>query len=1065
MGKKTAMGDLNNLPLTKNQRRLWISYLQDKGNPSYNLKLTYHLQGSLDIEILKRSISLLFHQHHSVFSVFRQMDGVPHVEIHPSDFEIMSIDFSSGDAATSKEKVYEFVATDSRKPFDLETGPLLRLYILKAGTDDHYFHGTIHHIVFDGFSRRVFVQELSRIYNGLMKSNTEGIDLNISQSYDFAAWETQTAVDQNEDTMISFWKQNLKDSPLEIKFPYDHPRKNIPSGYGYRESFSVSADISQKLKRLAREEGTSPFETVLSTVGLLLNKYTGEDDICIGIPVSTRLRNPKLWKIFGYFVNTGVVRILIDEAKSFRELLKSTGKAAKDAVVNSNLPFEKIVDAVKPQRIPGLNPLFQVSLSWFTNFTVPMELGGIVGERVNVSEGVAPFDMTFLIWENGDFIQGEIEYSTDLFEHETILRLKENFIDLLGQLVECPDREVSSLTVLSKNELKLIEELNSNEAPVPDIPVHELFSSQVRMTPDNIAVIFGENSYTYRELEHKSNRLANYLIYKGVRSGCRIGLSLERSAEMVVAQLAILKTGSCYVPLDPLLPADRLNYMLEDSGAGYLISQTSLKGMFQAFKKTAIFIDGDATVISGQPEERPGITLNPDDLAYIIYTSGSTGKPKGVKVHHQAVVNFLESMKVLPGITSSDKLLAVTTLSFDISVLEIFLPLICGAQIVVAGSGDLTDGQKLAKLIEKHDITVLQATPVTWALLIGSGWRGKLNLHAFSGGEAIPPSLAHDLCPKVKELWNFYGPTETTVWSTIFRIDNPSSRILVGRPIRNTRLYVLDKNKLILPVGCVGEVCIGGMGVTMGYNNLPELTSERFIRFPDGSMVYRTGDLGRLHPDGNLELFGRMDNQLKVRGFRIEAGEIESLLMQLEGVREAVVKIHEFSPGDQRLVAFLNAAPEFILNDEEIRRHLGKSLPAYMIPSFYRKSDSFPRMPNGKINRNGLILDIFDSSPATEEVLKLTETQEKIIGIFRDVLKHGNIRLTENFFDIGGNSLLAISVFSKIESLFEIKLSLRTFFDGPCVKDLADVVDYTNYKTTNRRSDTDSESVIIKGEI
>jgi len=1061
------MKDLSNLPLTKNQRRLWISYLQDKQNPAYNLKLTYHLPGDLNIEIFNRSMALLFQQQHSVFSVFKQVDGLPHVEIHPFDIHIEYIDMSDGGAEKARTRIYEFVAEDSRKTFDIETGPMFRLYLLKAGEKDHFFHGTIHHIVFDGFSRRIFIQELSKIYNSILAGKAEDVELNVSQSYDFAAWETQLAVDQNEDEMIKFWKENLNDCPAELKFPYDRTRKSIPSGFGYRESFSVPKDVSLKLKQLSQESGTSLFETVLSSVGLLFNKYTGENDICIGIPVSTRLRNPKLWKIFGYFVNTGVVRIKIDEEKGFRDIVKFTGKAAKDAVTNSNLAFEKIVDAVKPPRIPGLNPLFQVSLSWFTNFTVPMELGEIKGERINVSEGVSPFDITFLIWENEGVVQGEIEYSIELLDHETIVRFKENFITLLGLLVREPDSPVSGLSLLSENELKHIESINNTEAPVPDLLLHELFMRQQQATPDKVAVRSGAVAYTFSDLESRSNKLANYLISRGVRPGDRIGLSLERSCEMTVSVLAILKTGSCYVPLDPYLPNDRLSYMLEDSGAKFLLSQHSLSDKFPDFDPGAtIHIDTLQNEIAGQAASKPQAEFDNQNLTYIIYTSGSTGRPKGVKVHHQAVVNFILSMQTLPGLTSADRLLAVTTLSFDISVLEMFLPLSVGAETIIAKGEQLTNGQQLAALLEEYDITLLQATPVTWTLLVSSGWNGKKNLKSITGGEPLSPGLAKDLFPRVKELWNLYGPTETTVWSTAYRITDPAAQILVGKPINNTQIYIVDKYNKMLPVGCIGEVCIGGKGVTKGYNNRPELTEEKFIPFREGVKVYKTGDLGRIQNNGNIELFGRMDNQLKVRGFRIEAGEIESLLLNIAGIREAVVKAHEFSAGDQRLVAFLNIEPGFSMANEEITKILGKILPVYMIPSFYQKMEGFPRMPNGKINRKALVLDLGGESQQSDDTpVELNPTQEKIMKIFEDVLKFRNIKLTDNFFDVGGNSLLAISVFSKVEAAFSIQLSLRTFFDGPRVKDLAEVVDYTIYKATNRKIETDTKSATIKGEI
>ena len=1061
------MKDLSNLPLTINQKRLWITYLQDKLNPAYNLKLTYHLKGDLDVDIFQKSISLLFEQQHTVFSVFKEKDGVPYCEIKPQIVKVELVDFSDEDPSSAWNKISSFIGTESREPFNIETGPLFRLYLLKINEKDHYFHASIHHIIFDGFSRRIFVLELSKIYNSLITNSSELPEPLVYQSYDYADTEIKSTSEEKEKELIDFWKDYLKDCPAELKFPYDFNRKNYLTGYGYREPFIVPANTSLKLRQISIETGTSLFETVLSAVGVLLNKYTGENDICIGIPASTRLMNPKLWKIFGLFVSTTVARLKIDENNDFRKFVKFTSGSVKDSVAHSNLPFEKIVQAIKPVRISGINPLFQVSLSWFTNFTVAMKLGDIVGERINVNEGVSPFDITFLIWENAGTIEGEIEYNVDLLEKETVIRLKENFISLLELLAGNPDKNISELSISSKNEILRLKEFNNTESPVPDCLLHNFFEKQSLLTPHKTAVISGSQSLTYQELEKTSNHLAQYLILKGVTAGEVIALSVERSCDMIISVLGILKAGCCYLPIDPYLPRERINYMIEDSGARYLITHDSLADIFNPSNfSSIILIDKEKAIIHNQSALSPYLNIGNQSLAYLIYTSGSTGRPKGVKVHHQAVASFLLSMSKKPGLNSNDRLLAVTTPSFDISVLEIFLPLSVGAQVIIAGNDDLADGHRIAGLLDLNDITVMQATPVTWTLLLSSGWAGKKNLKVLCGGEAISSGLIKELLPKVESLWNMYGPTETTVWSTCFKIKDTATPILVGTPIDNTQIYILDKYNKSLPVGIIGEVCIGGYGVTKGYNKQPELTREKYINFENDSIVYRTGDLGRLLKDGNLQLFGRIDNQIKLRGFRIEIGEIESLLMKIDGIKEAVVKVHEFGSNDQRLVAFLNADPGFVMDNGEIAKLLGRNLPSYMIPTFFQKSDGFPRMPNGKINRNKLILDVDKQLPKKTEIQeKLSVSQEKILNIFEDILKKKPISITDNFFEIGGNSLLSIAVFSKIESAFNFKLGLRTFFDGPCVKDLAEAIDYSLHKTSDIKPASDTSKVIIKGEI
>jgi amino acid adenylation domain-containing protein len=482
--------------------------------------------------------------------------------------------------------------------------------------------------------------------------------------------------------------------------------------------------------------------------------------------------------------------------------------------------------------------------------------------------------------------------------------------------------------------------------------------------------------------------------------------------------------------------------MYEDSGAKVLISQSSLKSRFGQFNSTSIVLtDSDISRISEYSIENPGVTIDTQSLAYMIYTSGSTGKPKGVKVHHQAVVNFLNSMSKNPGFSKEERLLAVTTLSFDISVLEVFLPLSVGAELIVANTDDIFDGPKLSELLDINDITVMQATPATWNILLGSGWKGKKNLKALCGGEAILPSLINDLLPKVESLWDMYGPTETTVWSTCKQLTDSVLPILVGKPIDNTTIHILDKNNNELPVGVVGEVCIGGVGVTKGYQNRPELTAEKFIPLENGKIIYKTGDLGRYLADGNIELFGRSDNQIKLRGFRIEPGEIESLISRLPGVKEAVVKIHKFGENDERLVAFLNADTEFKLTKDEISSSLSAQLPAYMIPSFFQVSDGFPRLPNGKINKKALLF-VTDETEEKHEIDydSLSSTEKKLISIWETVLKTKNINTSKNFFENGGTSILAINLANLISAEFIFPLKALLIFEFPTIKGQGDFI-------------------------
>ncbi len=714
-----------------------------------------------------------------------------------------------------------------------------------------------------------------------------------------------------------------------------------------------------------------------------------------------------------------------------------------NAMAHQDLPFEKVVEIVNPERSTTANPLFQVAFDWQNNLGEPFKLKGIETESVKAKDRTSIFDITLYLWENEGEVEGEIEYNIDILKRDTVIRLKENFVQLVQSAVENPELSISELSVISAGDRKLLSGFNNTLTPVSGGFVQTFFEDQAAHQPDRSAVFSGSTSMTFKELNERSNQLSRHLSSLGAKGGDVVGVCIERSVDMVVSVLGVLKAGCCYLPMDPSFPDERISYMYEDSGAKVLISQSSLNSKFRHFPDTSIVLmDKDIELIGRYDKGRPEINITVQDLAYMIYTSGSTGKPKGVKVHHEAVVNFLSSMSKKPGFAKDDSLLAVTTLSFDISVLEIFMPLSFGGKLVVADTDDIFDGDKLSALLNLHDITVMQATPATWNILLGSGWRGKSDLKALCGGEAIPPGLVKELLPRTSSLWNMYGPTETTVWSTCKQLTDLSTPILVGTPIDNTTIHIVDRNNRELPVGVVGEVCIGGLGVTKGYNNRPELTAEKFIRFGNGELIYKTGDLGRYLADGNIELFGRSDNQIKLRGFRIELGEIESLLSQLPGVKESVVKVHKFRDNDERLVAFLNTEPEFSMNAEEISGELSQNLPGYMIPSFYQSSEGFPRLPNGKINKKALILQEVETEDAPEiDFDSLTPTQQKLMLIWEETLKTRNISPVRSFFDLGGNSLLAIKTINKIKEELGLSLTFKSFLAYPTIVHQAFYID------------------------
>jgi amino acid adenylation domain-containing protein len=808
--------------------------------------------------------------------------------------------------------------------------------------------------------------------------------------------------------------------------------------------------------------------TLLAAFGLLLNKYSGDDDICIGVPIANR-ENSELERIIGLFVNTIILRMHINNSQSFKDLLHTTRQTTLEALAHNDLPFEKLIEILQPERKANVNPISQVLFAYQNTPRPLFNPEGIIPERILIKETVSPLDITLYAWENAGIIEGDIEFNSDLLERETITRFKENFISLLERIIENPDIYLTELSIISENDRKELDDFNNTEAQIPDCQIQNFFEGQVKASPDKIALISGTDELTYRKLEERANKLSNHLISLGVVSGDVIGICIERSSEMIISILAVLKAGCCYLPLDPAFPSDRLSYMYEDSGAKIIIAQNSLKNRLKVFSKASlVVIDDKRNKINNCPATRPVIKSDTQAMAYLLYTSGSTGEPKGVKVHHQAVVNLINSMSRTPGINKNDKLLAVVTLSFDMSVFEIFLPLSNGATIVVADSQDVRDGHALINLIEKHNITFLQATPSLYYILLAAGWKGKANLKALCGGEALTPGMVKKILPQVGELWNCYGPTETTVYSICTRITGSDKKILIGKPIGNTRISILDKNNTVLPLGAIGELGIGGMGVAKGYFNQPYLSSEKFISIGKGQVVYKTGDRGRFLKDGNIELFGRLDNQIKIRGIRIEPAEIEILLSKIEGINEAVVKLQSFGENDDRLVAFLNVSDKTNLNTRGIDTQIKEKLPIHMIPSFYKILKDFPRTSNGKIDRKVLYFNSNNIGKSERDYTETLTPSEKIIhDIWCKAFRRTDISVTDNFFNVGGNSLLAISVFSRIESAFNIKLSLRIFFDSPRIRDLGEIIDIAKQKVIEKKQDINEKvfSKIIKGQI
>ncbi|MDD1749281.1 MAG: amino acid adenylation domain-containing protein, partial [Methanothrix sp.] len=845
-----------------------------------------------------------------------------------------------------------------------------------------------------------------------------------------------------------------------LELPTDHPRPATQTFNGARHTFRLSKNLTEALKGLSFKEGATLFMTLLAAFQSMLHRYTGQNDIVVGTPIANRNR-AEIEGIIGFFVNTLVMRTDTSENPVFRELLRKVRKTTLDAYAHQDVPFEKLVEELQPERDLSRHPLFQVG---FALQNVPfsgLSLSGLTINRIEIENPRTKFDLEVYLLTKAEGLQGSFVYNTDLFNADTIKRMTDHYQIILEGLVENPDLRLSELPLLTDAERhQLLVEWNNTGVDYPrDKCIHELFEEQVERTPEAIALVFEDKELTYRELNAKANQLSRLLHTRGVGPDVLVGLFMERSLEMVVGLLGIMKAGGAYVPLDPFYPSQRIVFMIEDSEAALLVTQESLLERIPGPDIQIVCLDRDWDEIVSEQTSNPAPLSHPHDLAYVIYTSGSTGKPKGVAVPHVALMNLIFSMQRKPGLTDQDVLLSVTTLSFDIAALELFLPLITGARIALVSREVAMDGPRLTAQLDSNEATVMQATPSTWQLMLQAGWTGNRNLKILCGGEAMPKGLANDLLYLSKEVWNMYGPTETTIWSTVWKIKSGEGRMLIGRQIANTQIYILDRHKKLVPVGVPGELYIGGDGLARGYLKRSDLTSKKFIInpfrgiFPHGQhaseRIYNTGDLARWLPDGQIECLGRIDHQVKIRGFRIELGEIEAALDADPMVAQCVVVAREDSPREKRLVAYLVAHDEALTTDA-LRKKLKKLLPDYMIPSAFVIMDRLPLTSNGKVDLKSL--PATESARPEQEILFVaprTPIEEMLAGIWCDVLGLKEVGINDNFFELGGHSLLATRVMSRLRKAFQVEIPLRSLFEMPTIAGLAVRIAQTQAEATD----------------
>ena len=1073
-------GDSEGLPLSYAQQRLWFLNQLDPNNAVYNIQLVIPLAASLSPSVIERSLNEIFKRHEVLRTIFQEVGGEPRQIILPEfKVELPVLDFArTPDANGHQAEAMRLAQEEAQRPFDLSILPLMRTLLLRLGDEDQQLLVTMHHIVTDALSINILSEELYALTEAFAAGQPSPLPELPIQYGDFAVWQREWLQGEVMEEQFHYWKQQLNDLST-LQLPTDFARPAVATHRGAEQPIDISRELSARIGELSRQEGVTLFMTLLAAFQILLSRYSGQEDVVVGTTVAGRDR-VELEGVIGFFINTLVLRTDLSGNPTFRETLARVREVCLGAYAHQDMPFEKLVEELHPERSLSRNPLFQVTFQLIstapsvtahtphgTDGATTSSEGGEANESfpledvmpdnevsLELERKTAVFDLTFDVWEIDGKLSGRVEYSTDLFAADTIARLLESYEQLLAGAVAQPDARISELPLLSERERAvMLGEWNETLVEYPqDTCLHELFEQQAERTPEAVAVIFEQERVTYAELNHRSNQLARYLSRSGVGPETFVGVLMERTVEMVVALLGVLKAGAAYVPLDPSYPQERLKFMLADTGASVLLTEERVAtAALPDYQGQVMLVDALRERIASESDEPVKSGVGTRNLAYVIYTSGSTGQPKGVQIEHRGVVNFLYSMLAEPGMNPTDVIVAITSLSFDILVLELFLPLMVGAKTVLVSREIAADGAALASVMSKHGATMLQATPTTWQLLLTTGWQPDASVKMLCGGEALPVGLAERLLKGGGALWNVYGPTETTVWGMIKRVKTAAAPISIGRPVANAQLYILDKHGEPVPFGVQGELHIGGAGMGRGYLNRPELTAERFIPHPfgkdAGQRLYKTGDLARYVADGEVEFLGRLDHQVKIRGFRIELGEIEAVLRQHADVREAVVLVSENAAGEKRLIAYvvlIEQQPTAIADDSttQLRNHLKSKLPEHMLPSAFVVLEEFPLTPSGKLDRRALP-EPLETRPALGEtyLTPRTPVEETLTGIWEGILKANGIGVNDNFFELGGHSLLGTQVTSRVRDAFGIELPLRIIFEKPTIAGMAEAVE------------------------
>jgi amino acid adenylation domain-containing protein len=1050
----TDMRLTDNLPLSFAQEPLWFLQQLEPENVSDHLYMGFRLTGDLNVAALESCFNEIFKRHEILRTSFPEVDGKPVQIISPTiRFEVHNEDLRTLGDFKQNEEIQKQVNHTIKKPFDLAQGQLLRARLLWVKDDEHILILTMHHIISDGLSFDILFSELATLYEAFSSGKPSPLEVLPVQFADCALWQRQWLQGKLLEKQISYWKKKLSGSSGILELPTDKPRPAVQTHQGAKCFISFPKDLFDALKVLSQDAGCTLFMTLVAAFQTLLYRYTIQDDLIIGIPIANR-KLPELEKLIGLFLNTVVLRTDLSGNPNFWELLKRVREVILEAIANQDLPFEKLVKELKPQRDPSRNPLFQVMFQYSPRGN--LELPGLSIERLEFDSGSAQFDLSLHLYEEAERLRGFFEYNTDLFEASTIDRMAGHFLTLLEGIVEKPDCSLSDFTLLTTAEKhQLFSEWNDTAMDLPrDKCIHEVFENQVKQTPEAIAVVYQNKEITYGELNTRANKLAHFLKEQGVGSETVVALCVKRSIEMVVGILGILKAGGIYLPLDSAYPEERLHFMLEDSRARILLSDEKGGSFLSKCKAQVVYLDPDDGVFAHQSLADPVSEVKASAPAYLIYTSGSTGTPKGVIGLHRGALNRFNWMWKTYPFQAGEACCQKTSISFVDSIWEILGPLLQGIKSIIMPDEVVKDPKRFIEYLADEEITRILMVPSYLRVILDTHPDLQRRLPKLktwiSSGEILSKELCHQFYQRMPHsvLLNLYGSSEVSADVTWYDTGSMNSKHLsvpIGRPIANTQVYILDRYLQPLPIGVPGELHIGGEGLAAGYINLSQNTEDSFISNPFSdkadSRLYKTGDIGRWLPDGNIEYIGRVDHQVKIRGFRIELGEVEEVLNKHPDVGEGVVVVQEDRPNDKRLVAYVVLKQKRAKITHELYRFLKQSLPDYMLPAAFVFLNRLPLTPSGKIDRKSLPAPARVSSepseafvPARDELeQELTKTWEKVLGV-------QPIGVTDNFFELGGHSLLAVRLFTQIEKILGKSLPLGTLFQAPTVEKLAGIL-------------------------